>query len=216
MSEANDRARQLVESYVGWLREQPLAELVERTELHALLQEARADDAFYARFEPRFQHLWQKGEERLRAETRPLKQILSPGAQERILEGIERFAPHMSDVVVGHVLEREQHPDADKLGVCRVDVGGEEPLQIVCGAPNVAGGQRVAVATIGTVLPGDFKIKKSKIRGVESRGMICSVHELDLGDEHDGIWVLPEGGDGPLAVGQPVAEALGLGGATRS
>ena len=126
------------------------------------------------------------------------------------VEGIERFAPHMSDVVVGHVLEREQHPDADKLGVCRVDVGGEEPLQIVCGAPNVAGGQRVAVATIGTVLPGDFKIKKSKIRGVESRGMICSVRELDLGDEHDGIWVLPEGSDGPLAVGQPVAEALGL------
>ena len=126
------------------------------------------------------------------------------------VEGIERFAPHMSDVVVGHVLEREPHPDADKLGVARVDVGGDEPLQIVCGAPNLAPGQRVAVATIGTVLPGDFKIKKSKIRGVESRGMICSVRELDLGDEHDGIWVLPEVGETPLAVGEPVAAALDM------
>lgn len=126
------------------------------------------------------------------------------------VEGIERFAPHMSDVVVGHVLEREPHPDADKLGVARIDVGGDEPLQIVCGAPNLAPGQRVAVATIGTVLPGDFKIKKSKIRGVESRGMICSVRELDLGDEHDGIWVLPEVDETPLAVGQPVAAALGM------
>lgn len=126
------------------------------------------------------------------------------------VEGIERFAPHLSDVTVGHVLEREPHPDADKLGVCKVDVGDGEPLQIVCGAPNVAAGQRVAVATIGTVLPGDFKIKKSKIRGVESRGMICSVRELDLGDEHDGIWVLPEQGGKPLAIGAPVAEALDM------
>ncbi|MEM9800516.1 MAG: phenylalanine--tRNA ligase subunit beta [Planctomycetota bacterium] len=126
------------------------------------------------------------------------------------VEGVERFAPHLSDVTVGHVRERVQHPDADKLGVCTVDVGAGEPLQIVCGAPNVAAGQRVAVATIGTVLPGDFKIKKSKIRGVESRGMICSVRELDLGDEHDGIWVLPEPNGEPLAIGAPVAEALGM------
>ena len=120
------------------------------------------------------------------------------------VEGLEPFAPHLSAVVVGHVLERVPHPDADKLGVCTVDVGQDEPLQIVCGAPNVAGGQRVAVARIGTVLPGDFKIKKSKIRGVESFGMICSERELELSDEHDGIWVLPEG----VAVGTPVAEAL--------
>ncbi|MEM8712247.1 MAG: phenylalanine--tRNA ligase subunit beta, partial [Planctomycetota bacterium] len=126
------------------------------------------------------------------------------------VEGIEPFAPHLADVTVGHVLERKPHPDADKLGVCRVDVGAGEPLQIVCGAPNVGGDQRVAVATVGTVLPGDFKIKKSKIRGVESHGMICSVRELDLGDEHDGIWVLPEADGKPLAVGQPVADALGL------
>ena len=109
------------------------------------------------------------------------------------VEGFERFAAHLDDVVVGHVLTREQHPDADKLSVCTVDVGGEEPLQIVCGAANVDAGQSVAVAQVGTVLPGDFKIKKAKIRGVESRGMICSVRELELGEDHDGIWVLPEG-----------------------
>ncbi|QDV06767.1 Phenylalanine--tRNA ligase beta subunit [Planctomycetes bacterium Poly30] len=127
------------------------------------------------------------------------------------VEGIEPFAPHLSNVTVGHVLERVPHPDADKLGVCQVDVGSGEPLQIVCGAPNVGAGQRVAVATIGTVLPGDFKIKKSKIRGVESHGMICSVRELDLGDEHDGIWVLPEPDGEPLALGQSIANALGMG-----
>jgi phenylalanyl-tRNA synthetase beta chain len=87
-----------------------------------------------------------------------------------------------------------------------VDVGDAEPLTIVCGAPNVAKGQKVAVAQVGTVLPGDFKIKKSKIRGVASRGMICSVRELELGDEHDGIWVLPD----DAVVGKSVAEALGI------
>ncbi len=123
------------------------------------------------------------------------------------VEGVEPFAPQLTAVTVGHVLEREPHPDADKLGVCKVDVGADEPLQIVCGAPNVGPGQRVAVATVGTILPGDFKIKKSKIRGVASHGMICSKRELELGDEHDGIWVLPEP---DAAVGTPVAEALGI------
>ncbi|MBW2229493.1 MAG: phenylalanine--tRNA ligase subunit beta [Deltaproteobacteria bacterium] len=122
------------------------------------------------------------------------------------VEGLERFAPHLSDVVVGSVLAREKHPDADKLSVCTVDIGQGEPATIVCGAPNVATGQKVAVATPGTVLPGDFKIKKSKIRGVTSAGMICSVSELELGDEHDGIWVLPD----EAAVGVPVADALGV------
>ena len=122
------------------------------------------------------------------------------------VEGIEAFAPHLSDVIVGHVISREPHPDADKLSLCKVDVGGEEHTQIVCGAPNVAQGQKVAVATVGTILPGDFKIKKSKIRGVESRGMICSESELELGDNHDGIWVLPE----DCEVGTPVAQALGI------
>jgi len=122
------------------------------------------------------------------------------------VEGLERFAPQLHDVVVGHVQAKDAHPDAEKLSVCTVDVGAEEALTIVCGAPNVDAGQKVAVATVGTTLPGEFKIKKSKIRGVPSFGMICSIRELDLGDEHDGIWVLPE----DAAVGAPVAVALGI------
>lgn len=122
------------------------------------------------------------------------------------VEGLERFAPHLHDVLVGLVEEREKHPDAEKLSICRVDVGGDEALTIVCGAPNVAAGQKVAVACVGTTLPGDFKIKKSKIRGVASHGMICSVQELELGEEHDGIWVLPD----DAAIGASVAEALGI------
>ena len=126
------------------------------------------------------------------------------------VESVTAFAPHLMDVRVGLVLAREQHPNADKLSLCSVDVGdindinNDEPLSIVCGAPNVAKGQKVAVATIGTVLPGDFKIKKSKIRGVESRGMICSEQELKLGDNHEGIWVLPDA----CEIGTPVAKAL--------
>lgn len=126
------------------------------------------------------------------------------------VESLERFAPHLSDVVVGYVVKRDKHPDAEKLSFCTVDVGGPETLGIVCGASNVATGHKVAVARIGTTLPdgkgGDVKIKKSKIRGVESAGMICSERELALGEEHTGIWVLPA--DAP--VGKPVAEALGL------
>lgn len=126
------------------------------------------------------------------------------------VEGLERFAPQLHDVVVGHVQTKEAHPDAQKLSVCTVDVGeahsSGEPLTIVCGAPNVDAGQKVAVAMVGTTLPGDFKIKKSKIRGVPSFGMICSIRELELGDEHDGIWVLPE----DCSVGAPVAVALGV------
>lgn len=127
------------------------------------------------------------------------------------VEGLERFLPHLSKTVVGHVVERVKHPDADKLSVCKVDVGlvvdGKFELQqIVCGAPNVAAGQKVCVALPGTELPGDVKIKKSKIRGQDSNGMICSERELGLGIEHDGIWVLPA----DARVGKPVAEELGL------
>ena len=92
---------------------------------------------------------------------------------------------------MGLVLARAAHPNADRLGLCQVDMGDGEPLAIVCGAPNVAAGQKVAVATVGTVLPGDLVIKQARIRGVESNGMICSERELGLGDEHEGIWVLP-------------------------
>ncbi|MFT4710887.1 MAG: phenylalanyl-tRNA synthetase beta chain [Planctomycetota bacterium] len=130
------------------------------------------------------------------------------------VEGVEPFAPALAEVVVGHVLSRDAHPDADKLGITQVNVGADEPLQIVCGAPNVGPGQLVAVAVVGTKLPTadgtTFKIKKSKIRGVESIGMICSERELGLGDEHDGIWVLPFAPeDNQEMIGKPVAEALG-------
>ena len=116
------------------------------------------------------------------------------------IEGYEVVGGSMDGVVVGHVLSVSQHPNADRLSCCVVDVGGEEPLPIVCGAPNVAAGQRVPVATVGTrlMLPGrdnpeekvEVKIKKSKIRGEESRGMICAEDELGLSDNHDGIMVL--------------------------
>src|SRR5688572_19055748 len=125
------------------------------------------------------------------------------------VEGLAPFAPWLGEVVVGKVVERAKHPDADKLSLCRVDVGprGEgQLLQIVCGAANVAQGQRVAVALPGVTLPGDLKIKKTKIRGVESQGMICSERELQLSDEHEGIWVLP----GTPEPGTKVSAALGL------
>lgn len=109
-------------------------------------------------------------------------------------------------VVVGFVAECDQHPEADKLSVCQVDTGDGELLSIVCGAPNVAKGQKVAVARVGTVLPGDFKIKKAKLRGVKSLGMICSESELELSDNHDGIMVLPE----DAVIGSPLPDALGM------
>ena len=114
---------------------------------------------------------------------------------------VESFEPYESvkgglkGLVVGHVLEKEKHADADKLSVCKVDVG-HEILQIVCGAPNVAAGQKVIVALVGTKvfpLEGEpFDIKKAKIRGVESAGMICAEDEIGLGNSHDGILILDE------------------------
>ena len=115
------------------------------------------------------------------------------------VEGIEPYESvkgGLKGVVVGKVLECEKHPNADKLKITKVDVGGEAPLQIVCGAPNVAQGQKVPVATIGTVLYDKegkpFEIKKGKIRGEESYGMICAEDELGLGESHDGIMVLDD------------------------
>jgi phenylalanyl-tRNA synthetase beta chain len=107
------------------------------------------------------------------------------------VDAVEPAAPAFSGVVVGHVLTREQHPDADKLSVCSVDIGADVPSQIVCGAKNVAAGMKVAVATVGARLPGDFKIKKAKLRGMESLGMICSASELGLAESSDGIMGLP-------------------------
>jgi phenylalanyl-tRNA synthetase beta chain len=107
------------------------------------------------------------------------------------VDGVAPAAPPFSGVVVGEVLSCEQHPDADKLRVCRVDINGDSPSQIVCGARNVAAGMKVPVATVGAVLPGDFKIKRAKLRGVESLGMICSAAELGLAESSDGILPLP-------------------------
>ena len=98
----------------------------------------------------------------------------------------------LKGVVVAQVLTCEPHPDSDHLHVTTVNDGTPEPVQVVCGAPNVAAGQKVLFAQLGTVLPGDFKIKKSKIRGVESFGMICAEDELGIGSSHAGIMVLPE------------------------
>lgn len=121
------------------------------------------------------------------------------------VEGVETLGSVFEGVVVGHVLTCEPHPDSDHMHVTTVDVGADEPAQIVCGAPNIAAGIKVPVATIGAVLPGDFKIKKSKLRGVTSCGMCCSKRELGMGVDHEGIWVLPE--DAP--VGMPISEYLG-------
>ena len=108
------------------------------------------------------------------------------------LEQIETVRGGLSGLVVGEVLTCEKHPDADKLHVTTVDLGDGAPTQIVCGAPNVAAGQKVVVATINTMLypTGEaegFKIKKSKIRGVESLGMLCAEDEIGIGTSHDGI-----------------------------
>ena len=106
------------------------------------------------------------------------------------VDSVETAAPLFDGVVVGEILSRDQHPDADKLGVCQVNIGAEENLQIVCGASNAAAGMKVVVATVGAKLPGDFKIKKAKLRGVESLGMICSASELGLAESSDGIMSL--------------------------
>ncbi len=108
------------------------------------------------------------------------------------LEEIVRPFDDIANIVIGHVLSCEKHPEADKLSVCTVDVGTGESLSIVCGAPNVAQGQKVPVATVGTVMPGGLVIKKAKLRGVASFGMICSERELGLSEDHSGIMVLPE------------------------
>src|SRR5210317_170680 len=125
------------------------------------------------------------------------------------IEGIENFESvkgGLEGVVIGEVLTCEQHPNADRLKVTTVDVGSDTPLHIVCGAPNVEAGQKVPVATIGTTLyskEGEaWKIKKGKIRGEESHGMICAEDELGLGESHDGIMVL----DDSIEVGTPAAE----------
>jgi phenylalanyl-tRNA synthetase beta chain len=125
------------------------------------------------------------------------------------VEGIYKFQSvkgGLQGVVVGHVEECGPHPNADRLQLCKIDVGQEEFLQIVCGAPNIAKGQNVPVATIGTTLYDEkgeaWEIKKGKIRGEASEGMVCSESELGLGTSHEGIMVLDE----DLKPGTPVSE----------
>lgn len=107
------------------------------------------------------------------------------------VDGVEKVAGDFTGVVVGEVVECEQHPDADKLRVTKVNVGGDRLLDIVCGAPNCRQGLKVACATEGAVLPGDFKIKKTKLRGQPSEGMLCSFSELGIDVDADGIIELP-------------------------
>lgn len=121
------------------------------------------------------------------------------------VDSIENIGDGLDSVIVAKVEERAQHPNADKLSLCRVN-NGKEILNIVCGAQNFKSGDKVALAQIGALLPGDFKIKRSKIRGEESFGMLCSEKELGLADESAGIMVLSE----DLALGTPVFEALRL------
>ncbi|MBD7935618.1 phenylalanine--tRNA ligase subunit beta [Cytobacillus sp. Sa5YUA1] len=113
------------------------------------------------------------------------------------VEGVETLDEGIKGVVVGYVSEKEKHPSADKLNICQVDLGDGELVQIICGAPNVDKGQKVAVATVGAVLPGNFKIKKAKLRGEASNGMICSLQELGFESKlvakeySEGIYVFP-------------------------
>ncbi|HEX3801687.1 MAG TPA: phenylalanine--tRNA ligase subunit beta [Solirubrobacteraceae bacterium] len=131
-------------------------------------------------------------------------------AQRLALTGteVERVEHHgvlaVENFVVGHVLERKKHPDADRLNVCMVDVGGSTPSEIVCGAPNVAAGQTVAVARPGAVMPDGTKLKKAKLRGIESQGMILSERELRISEDHDGIMILEDG----VAPGTPLADVV--------
>ncbi len=132
--------------------------------------------------------------------------LTSIGLEVDALEQVEEIPGGLAGVIVAEVVECVDHPDSDHLHVTKLNTGDPELLQVVCGAPNVAAGQKVLLATVGTVLGEDFKIKKSKIRGVESFGMICAEDELGIGESHDGIMVLePE-----TPVGMAAKDYLGL------
>ena len=138
------------------------------------------------------------------------KILSSIGLEVESMESVEEIPGSLDGVVVGEVVECGKHPDADKLSLTKVDAGESELLQIVCGAPNVAKGQKVLVAKVGTTLTftsgEQVKLKRAKIRGVESAGMICAEDELGIGTSHDGIMVLPA----DAVIGTPAKEYLGL------
>ncbi|MGD9265485.1 MAG: phenylalanine--tRNA ligase subunit beta, partial [Lysobacterales bacterium] len=122
------------------------------------------------------------------------------------VDGVESVAGDFTGVVVAEILSCGPHPDADKLQVCSINTGDDEPAQVVCGAPNARPGIKVPLAKVGAMLGGEYKIKKAKLRGVESFGMACSARELGLSDDHSGLLELPQ--DAPI--GQPIEEYLGL------
>jgi len=112
------------------------------------------------------------------------------------VDGVEPAAEAFEGVIVACIEDYEAHPDADKLKVCKVRYGDDKTTQIVCGAPNVFKGMKAPLAIIGAVLPGDFKIKAAKLRGVDSAGMLCSSKELGLNEDADGLMKLPQ--DAPV------------------
>ena len=122
------------------------------------------------------------------------------------VDSVEPAGAGLESLLVGEVISVDKHPDADKLNVCSVSIGQEQPLQIVCGAPNVCVGGKYPLAPVGACLPGDIKIKKSKLRGVESQGMLCSAQELGLSEDHEGLMTLPA----EARAGQQLQELLGL------
>ena len=135
--------------------------------------------------------------------------LTSIGLEVGSVEEVQAIKGGLQGLVVAEVLTCEPHPNSDHMHVCSVNIGAEEPVQIVCGAPNVAQGQKVIVATLGTKLyDGEecFTIKRSKLRGIESLGMICAEDEIGIGTSHDGIIVLPQ----EAKVGTPAAEYYGI------
>lgn len=147
---------------------------------------------------------WLKQYVDIKEDIKELENTLTMIGQE--VEAVEEQGKELAKVVIGQITEYKKHPEAEKLTLLKVDIGVEEELQILCGATNHKLGDKVVVATIGAVLPGDFKIKKSKIRGIESQGMLCSEVELGLGNDGDGIIILPE--DAPLGVEYRVYKKL--------
>jgi phenylalanyl-tRNA synthetase beta chain len=144
----------------------------------------------------RFSEAWLRQWVNPAIDTQALADQLSMAGLE--VDAVDAVAAEFSGVVVGQVLSLEQHPNADKLRVCQVDAGSGAALQIICGAANVAAGMRVAVARVGAALPGGFKIKKAKLRGIESFGMICSAAELGMEEKSSGILPLPA--EAPIGV----------------
>jgi len=136
--------------------------------------------------------------------------LTDTGLEVEGLEKHESIKGGLEGLVVGEVMSKEQHPNADRLSITQIDIGNNELLNIVCGAPNVDKGQKVVVATVGTTIypteGDDFKIKRSKIRGVESLGMLCAEDEIGIGKSHDGIMIL----DDEAKIGKPLKEILNI------